>query len=69
MNSPSSEMQSMFAVREQSRSEWVLAQCAIINDGLASRGSRPAWETVGVLRTGLMGATRRRAPVQMQMPD
>ena len=57
------------ALVRSAKSEWVLAQCAIINDGLASRGSRPAWETVGVLRTGLMGATRRRAPVKMQMPD
>ena len=45
-------------------------QCRKVNDGVTgSRGSKVAWETVGVLKAGLFGSSRRLAPVKMRLPD
>ena len=58
------------ATVRSAQSAWVEQQCARINDGIVgSRGTRAAWETIGVLRAGLMGARRSAAPAKMQKPD
>ena len=62
-----SELQA--AVRE-AKSTWIALQCTVVNEGiLSARGSKAAWETVGLLRAGLQGVVRRSAPAKMRKPD
>ena len=57
------------AVRE-AKSAWINSQCTLVNEGIVSaRGSKTAWETVGLLRAGLQGVVRRAAPAKMRKPD
>jgi len=58
------------ATIRSAKSRWVEEQCRKVNDGVTgSRGSKVAWETVGVLKAGLFGSSRRPAPVKMRLPD
>ena len=62
-----SELQT--AVRD-AKSAWISLQCQRVNEGIVSaRGSKAAWETVGLLRAGLQGATKRAAPAKMPKSD
>ena len=57
------------AVRD-AKSMWICSQCTLINEGIVSaRGSKTAWETVGLLRAGLQGVVRRSAPAKMRKAD
>jgi hypothetical protein len=52
------------------KSTWLLSLCSTINDGIiAARGTSAAWKVVSEIRSGLMGAIRRPASVNMQKPD
>ena len=54
----------------EAKSEWILAQCAVLNDGILGKcGTKPAWDVVEVLRAGLHGVQRRPAPAKMRKPD
>jgi len=62
-----SELQA--AVRD-AKSTWISSQCQRVNEGIvSSRGTKAAWEVVGLLRAGLHGVTRRSAPAKMRKPD
>jgi hypothetical protein len=52
------------------KSVWLLEKCSMIHDGIvAARGTSTAWKTVSEIRSGLLGAVRRPAPVNMQKLD
>ena len=50
------------------KSQWIIEQCALVNDGIGGTGGKAAWDTIKTLRKGLK-PTRRAAPVKMQKPD
>ena len=52
------------------KSTWISSQCQRVNEGIvSSRGTKAAWETVGLLRAGLHGVIRRSAPAKMRKQD
>ena len=62
-----SELQA--AVRN-AKCSWIVDLCKTVDDGIMSaRGSKFAWDTVGKLRAGLEGATKRSAPANMRKLD
>ena len=60
----------LLAAVRNAKSSWIVDLCESVNDGIvSSRGSKFAWDTVGKLRAGLEGATKRSAPAKMKKAD